>query len=481
MILRSVLIALLYLCLRVPEVAWCQALEPPQVPRQTTAPVPSASTGLQGPFAGGVPAGQATTEEVPLTLADAIGRGLKQNLGLVLSGQTARAAEARSRFARSGLLPNVYAQLSDVGQQINLKALGFSGFAGIPTIVGPFNVMDARLYAAQPVLNFSALHNARAGRENQRAAELSNQDARDIVVLAVTGLYLQAVSGGARIEAVQAQVNTAQTLFQRASDQKNAGVVAGIDVLRAQVELQAQQQRLIFFQNEFEKQKLSLARAIGLPLAQRFRLADQVPYTPAPALAFEQALQQAYQGRADFRSASALVSAAESSKRAAQAQRLPALQFEGAYGDIGPRPWDSHGTFSAGITLNIPIFLAGRTQAGILEADAQLQERRAQLEDLRGAIEQELRVALLDLGAAGRQVEVARSAVDLAGQQLKQSEDRFTAGVANNVEVVQAQEAVATANDNYISALFAYNLAKASLARAIGGAENTYMRFLGGH
>lgn len=454
----------------------------PAVPRQTPAsvPAPSAGPSLSGPFAGGVPAGSVTAGVTALTLRDAIERGLRQNLGLFLAGQGTRSAQAARFIAMSGLLPNVSAALSNTGEQINLKALGFSGFPGIPSIVGPFNVFDARLSATQTLLNFSALRNWRAGSENLRAAELSAQDSRDVVVLVVAGLYLQAVAGRARIESSQAQLNTAQTLYQRAEDQKKAGVVAGIDVLRSQVELQAQRQRLIYFQNEFEKQKLSLARAIGMPLGQQFTLADQAPYTPLPELTLEQALQQAYQGRADLRSACALVSAAEFSKKAAEGERLPSLDFAGNYGDIGPRPWDSHGTFSVGVTLNIPVYTGGRTRADILAADAQLQQRKAQLADLRSAVEQDLRTAFLDLKASGDQVQVAQSAVDLAGQQMKQSEDRFAAGVTNNVEVVQSQEAVATANDNYISALFAYNLAKASLARALGGAEKMYLQFLGG-
>ncbi|MGE5648523.1 MAG: TolC family protein [Acidobacteriota bacterium] len=457
----------------------------PQVPRQTTAPVPSTSlSGMmpQGPFGGGLPQGQPAPGSLPLSLSDAIARGLKRNLGLYLSEQGTRTAQAQRLYALSGLLPNVAANVSETGEQINLKALGFSvsAFPGIRPVVGPFNIFDARLGASQPVLNFQAIRNLRAGNENLRAAQLSARDARDIVVLVVAGLYLQAVAGQARIEAVQAQVNTAQTLYQTAADQKKAGVVPGIDVLRAQVELQAQQQRLIFYQNEFEKQKLALARAIGLPLAQQFTLADKVGYTPPPAFGLDQALEQAYKDRADYRSASALVAAAEHSKSAAEAGRLPSLQFDGNYGAIGPRPWDSHGTFTAALGLNIPIFRAGRTRADILEADAQLQQRRAQLDDLRNSIEQDVRTAFLDLKASGDQVAVARSAVDLAGQQLKQSQDRFSAGVTNNVEVVQSQEAVATANDNYISALFSYNLAKATLARALGGAETTYLQFLGG-
>jgi outer membrane protein TolC len=455
----------------------------PEVPRQASAPVPvpSGLAGAQGPFAGGVPTGQVSPSVLQLKLSDAIDRGLKQNLGLFLSEQGTRSAQASRWLARSGLLPDITTRTSDTSQQIDLQALGFpGGIPGIPNIVGPFNVFDARLYVSQAVLNLSALRNNRAGSENLRAARLTAQDARDIVVLGVAGLYLQAISGQAQIAAAQAQVNTAQALYQRAVDQKTAGVVPGIDVLRSQVELQAQQQRLIFFKNQFEKQKLSLARAIGLPLGQQFALADRVDYTPPPLVTLEAALEQAYQSRSDYRSASALVSAAEASKKAAEAERLPAFQFDGNFGDIGRRPWNSHETYLASLSMNIPIFQAGRTQADIQQADSLLQQHRAQLEDLRSGVEQDVRTAFLDLKASGDQVNVAREAVDLASEQLKQSEDRFSAGVTNNVEVVQSQEAVATANDNYISALFSYNLAKASLARALGGAEKTYLQFLGG-
>jgi outer membrane protein TolC len=481
MTVRRALLVTLYCSLGLGLAQESPQVSAPRIPRQAAAPVPSPSlSGTAGPFAGSVPAGEVSPAALSLTLSDAIARGLKQNLGLFLGEQGARSAQAARWTALAGLLPDVVTRTSNAGEQINLKALGFSGFQGIPTIVGPFNVFDTRLYASQPVLNLSALRTARAGAENLRAAQLSVQDARDVVVLVVAGLYLQALAGSARIDAVQAQVNTAQALYQRAADQKKAGVVAGIDVLRAQVELQAQRQRLIFYQNDFEKQKLSLARAIGLPLAQKFSLADRVAYAPPPPLTLEQALVRAFEYRADYRSAAALVSAAESTKRSAEAERLPTLQFDGNYGDIGPRIWNSHGTFAAAISLTVPVFQAGRTRANILAADARLEERKAQLADLRTGIEQDLRTAFLDLKASGDQVNVAQSAVELAGEQLKQSEDRFAAGVTNNVEVVQAQEAVAAANDNYISALFAYNLAKASLARSLGGAEKMYLQLLGG-
>jgi outer membrane protein TolC len=427
-----------------------------------------------------VPSGPATSEVLTLSLSAAIDRGLAQNLGLRLGEQGVRSADAGRRLALSNLLPNLTAGAFESSQQVNLKAYGFSGIPGVPTIVGPFSVFDARLYASQSIFNLSARRSARASTEILRAARSSYQDARDVVVLVVTDLYLQAAAGRARIDAVRAQLNTAQALYDRAVSLKQAGVVPGIEVLRAQVELQAQKQRLIYYQNEFEKQKLNLARAIGLPVGQAFRLAGAIPYTPPPALSFEEALQQAYRSRSDCQSAAALVSAAETARKAALAERLPSLSFNGNYGDIGSKLTSSHGTYAVAASLNIPIFQGGRVRAEVLAADALLEQRKAELDSLRSSIDYELRTAFLDLQAAGQQVQVARSALDLANQQMTQAQDRFSAGVSSNIEVVQAQEALASSNENYISSLYAYHSAKASLARALGTAEKNVKQFLGG-
>lgn len=466
-----------YFCLSTLAIAQIAA---PRVPGQTSAPLPAPSSGIMlGPFGGGVPSGQPAAGVLALTLPDAIGRGLKYNLGLVLGQQGVRTAEAARLRALNRLLPNIDFRASETVQQINLAALGFSGFPGIPQIIGPFSVVDARASMTQPVLDLSARYGARSGREGARAAQSSYEDTRDLVVLAVAGLYLQATAGQARIEAVRAQLATAEALYKRAVDMKGAGVVAGIDVLRAQVEMQAQQQRLIFFRNEYEKQKLSLARAIGLPVGQQFSLSGQLSYTPPPAITFEQAVEEAYRSRGDYRGALALVSAAESARRAAQAERYPTLSLDGNYGAIGRTPGQSHGTFAAAASLTIPVFQGEQVKANVLEADALLEQRRAELEDLRAGIHYQVRTAFLDLTAAGDQVQVAKSEVDLAAQQLTQAQDRFAAGVVNNIEVVQAQEAVATANENYISSLYSYNFAKASLARSLGGAEKRSREFLG--
>jgi outer membrane protein TolC len=329
-------------------------------------------------------------------------------------------------------------------------------------------------------LNLRAIRENRAAGQEEKASNYSNLDARDTVVLVVTGLYLESVAGASRVDAAQAQAATAEAVYKQAVDFREAGVVPAIDVLRAQVELRAQQQRLIFFRNEIEKEKLRLARAIGLPDGQPFRLTDSVPFAAAPPLSVDEAIARAYSSRMDYQSAAARLRAAELGRNAAEAGRLPSVAFNGNYGTIGPSLANSHGTFTAAVSLNIPVFQGGRVRGEVLQADAALEQRRAQLEDLRGLIAFEVRTAFLDMTSASDQVGVARSAVDLSHQQLTQAQDRFAAGVTNNLEAIQAQEAVATANENYISSLFAYNAAKASLARAVGGAEKLIPAFLQG-
>jgi outer membrane protein TolC len=415
-----------------------------------------------------------------LTLPDAIDWGLKYNLGTLLSTQGVRAARGAHVVALSKLLPSLTAGATESAQQINLAGFGFPGLPGIAPIVGPFGISDARAYLSQPILNLRSIRDNRAAGQEEKSSSYSNLDARDTVVLVVTGLYLQAVSGASRVDAAQAQATTAEAVYKQALDFKQAGVVPAIDVLRAQVELRAQQQRLIFSRNELEKHKLSLARAIGLPDGQRIRLTDNVPFVAAPPLTVDEALARAYSSRMDYQSANALLRAAELRRNAAQAGRLPSLAFDGNYGTLGPSLANSHGTFTAAVSLNIPLFQGGRVGGEVLQADAVLEQQRARLEDLRGAIAYEVRTAFLDMTAAGEEVGVARDAVDLAQQQLTQARDRFAAGVTGNLEVVQAQEAVATANENYISSLYTYNAAKASLARGIGGAEKLIPAFLQG-
>lgn len=467
------------------QVATPQVNEP-QLPRQSATPLPTPSPATRGtgssenPFLGGVPSGKAQPETLDFSLRDAIHRGLQHNLGLLLAEQATRGARGAWWRAMSDLLPNLTTRTSISREQLNLKSFGFPGIPGIPNIVGPFDVFDTRAFLTQPLLDLKALYNTRAESQNQMAANFAYRDAHDVVVLVSASLYLQAVAGESRIEAAQAQLKAAQALYDLAVDLKKAGVVPGIDVLRSQVELQAQQQRLIFFQNEFEKEKLNLARAIGLPIGQKFRLTDRIPYAPLPPWPLEEALGRAYRSRADYQRAITLLRAAESAKKSARGEGLPSLRINADYGDIGPTPGQSHGTFSVAANVAIPIFLGGRVHGNVLEADALLQQRKSELEDLRSRIDYEVRTVFLDLKASSDQVQVATSALALAKEQLQQSQDRFAAGVATSIEVVQAQESLATANENYISSLYAYNVAEASLARALGGTAELFEQLLGG-
>jgi outer membrane protein TolC len=324
------------------------------------------------------------------------------------------------------------------------------------------------------------LNQTRSESENVKAAQYTYQNARDIVVLVAANLYLEAVAGESRVDAARAEVRTAQAVYDRAHDMRKAGVVPGIDVVRSQVELQAQQQQLIFLENQFQEEKLDLARAIGLPMAQQFRLTDKVPYTPPPEIGLDAALSRALQSRADYQSALASVRAAESQKKAARSEGLPSLNFHADYGDIGPSPGDSHGTYSVAASLKIPLFQGGKVRGDVLEADALLKERESELQDLRNKIEYQVRTSFLDLKSSEEQVQVAQHTVALADEQLKEARDRFSAGVVNSLEVVQSQQAVATADENYISSLYRYNVAKASLARALGLAEEAFRQMIGG-
>jgi outer membrane protein TolC len=450
-------------------------------PTQSQGPLAVSAAPAKGDmFQGSVPTGNATPGVLPLSLDDAISRGLKYNLGLISSDRNVRSSRAARLRALSQLLPNVTSSVSETREQVNLAAFGFTGFPGIPQIIGPFNIFDARAYVTQSVLDFQAINNRRAAGESVKAAELALRDAQDTVVFAAVSLYLRATAGAARIVDAQAQVETSRALYNLAADQRKAGVIPAIDVLRAQVELQSQQQRLIYYQNEFEKQKLNLARAIGLPLGQKISLSDPVPYEPLQAMTLEQALEQAYKTRADYQSAQALVRAAGRSRDAARSQRLPTVDFNANYGDIGTSIDRSHGTFSVAGAVKIPIYQGGRVQAEVEQAEAQLQQRRSEAEDLRGRIDNDIRAAFLDLKSAEEQLHLSESSIGLAKQQLQQSQDRFAAGVTNNIEVVQAQESVASNGDNYISSLYSYNLAKASLARALGLTAEASRHFLGG-
>ena len=435
----------------------------------------------QSPFLGSVPEGKVTNTVLPLPFADAMDRGLRNNLGLLLSSDNTLAARGQKWKELSELLPHLNLSATQAATQIDFAALGFrTNLPGVPSVVGPIGIFQSGAYLTQSVFDYKAIERTRAARENEQAARDSLKDARELVVLAVGNEYLLGLAAAARVDTAEANVKTAQALYDKAADQQSAGTIPAIDALRAHVELQSQQQQLIVARNNFAKQKLALARVIGLPTGQDFALTTQAPYEPLAVASMEEDLRRAYLSRPDYLAAVQQLRSAEEMRRAATAEHYPTVDIAGNYGAAGVNAGISHGVFQVGATLNIPILAGGKIHADVLQAEAALRQARQQLDNLRAQIEYEVRTARLDLTAAADQVEVARSSVDLAQQTLVQARDRFAAGVTDNLEVVQAQESVVAANENYISSLYAHNIAKLELAKAVGFAEEGVKQYLRG-
>ena len=440
-----------------------------------------ASTGAN-PYAGSV-AMKVVPRVLPLSLQEAIDVALKHNLGLLLSQADTRVARGQRWEQLSALLPHVTAAPYVAESKVNLGQVGFAGVANafhISPSVGPFSYFDARAEVTQTLFDWKSVNAARAAAQAVKSADFTLQDAHDLVVLAVGNVYFQAVADEARITTDAAQVQTAEALYEQATDQVEAGTAADIDALRTKVELQSRQQQLIQARNDFAIQKITVARVIGFAPGQEFELTDKSLYQPFEEITVDEALRRAYASRSDYRAAMTDVRAAELSRRAAQAGYFPSLSFEANYGTGGSHPSNATEVYDVRGTLSIPIFTGGSVHGDVQQAEGKLEQSRERLDNLRAQIEQDVRTALLNLESSAELVNVARSNVDLADQTLTQSRDRFTAGVTDTVEVVQSQQAVASAHDQYITSLYQYNFAKISFIRALGSAEQGVKEYFRG-
>jgi outer membrane protein TolC len=377
-------------------------------------------------------------------------------------------------------MPHVSGRVSQERRKTTLEAFGFPLQDTFPKVVGPFNVFDARVFLSQTVLDMSALNDFRASEHSLTAAKHSARSARDLVVLVAANLYLQTLATEARTVTARAQLDTATSLHQQALNLRQSGLVAGIDVVRAEVRMITERQRVTAAANDFEKSKLQLARVIGLPPGQMFELSQEIPFVPVPEMTLEEALARAYRERPDYLAAQERVQEAESARKAIVGEGLPSLRVTADYGAIGLQISSSLPTFSVVGALSVPIFEGGRVQGRLAQADSELRTKRAQAEDTKAEIYYDVRTAFLDLKATEEELQTATRARELADLQLTQSRDRFAAGVTSNIEVVQSQEVVAQASEQYIAALYGFNVAKAVLARSLGTAEEAVARYLGG-
>jgi outer membrane protein TolC len=436
--------------------------------------------GAQSPLSGSVRLGDPAPEPLSLSLRAAVERGLTSNLGILLSREGVRAAEGERQESRSGLLPHLSLSTSINVQQVNVRAEEGIQFPGMPSVVGPFANFDARVHLTQSILDSQSLFRVRADREEVRAAKYSYQDVRDQVVVAVTAAYLQVVAQAARVHSSEARRATAVVLHRQALDRLEAGTTAAIDVLRARVQFHAAEQQLIAARNDLAKQKLTLARLIGLPLGQAFTVADQRLRSSVLPVGLDEALERARATRADYQMLLTRVREFELRRSAAVAASAPALSLRIDYGAIGVTPASATGTIGGFAALSIPLFQGGRVRGLITQADAAFARARAQLENLSGQIEQEVRTAFLDLQSAAEQVGVASGMVDLAGQTLEHARDRFLAGVTDNIEIIQAQEAIADADEKLIVSEYSLSLAVLELIHASGSAAAGLADFLNG-
>lgn len=423
--------------------------------------------------------GKVTPGVLPLSLDAAIQRGLQFNLGMILTSQNTQSARGARLEQLQALLPTATASVKAAVQETDLQAQGLR-IPGFPVIIGPYGYSDIRGSLSWSLVNLPALENYLAQRHNFSAARLSAQDARDLVVLTVGNSYLTVIADAALVQAAQAQVDTSKVSLDQAVGNHQAGTAPLLDELRARVDYQTQEQTLIAAQNAYKKDKIALARAIGLPLEQQFELTDSAPYRPLDHLDADQAVQQALATRMDLKALEEQVAAAEKARKAATEERLPTISFSGDYGDIGINPSHSHGTGDAVGSLDVPLFEEAKLRGDAKNAQAQLEQLRARLSDMRGQIGADVRDSILDIEAAAKLVEVAKSNVDLAKEALSEAQQRYKAGVSDNLAVSQAQQAVAQADQQYVASLYRHNVAKLSLARALGVAQSNYKDYAGG-
>jgi outer membrane protein TolC len=433
----------------------------------------------QNSYKGSLISGTNTGTILPLSLDEAIQRGLKQNLGIILQSSAVQSANGSRLEQLQQLLPTITADAQIQVQQVDLASYGLK-IPNFNPIIGPFQTIDFRASLTQNVVNLNALQTYISSKHGFAASKLTAEDARDMVVLTVGNAYLLCIADQARIVAINAALKTAKLTYDQAVDSHDAGVSPRLDVLRAQVDYQSEQQNLISSQNQLAKDKIALARAIGLPLDQQFELTDTAPYKGLdnldPNLDFEEALKT----RKDLAAAAEQVKSAESARKAAYDDRLPTAQISGNFGDIGETANHSHGTYTATGTISVPVLQIVKDRGEQQVANAALAQTKARLSDATQQVNADVRSAILDIQSAAKLVEATKSNVDLATEALSEAQQRFHAGVADNLPVSQAQTTFEQANDQYISALYQHNVAKLSLARALGVAQTNYKDYLGG-
>ncbi len=412
-----------------------------------------------------------------LTLGEAIRKGMEANVSVLVAGTRVMEADGSRDRRLSAYLPHVHIETPFAYQTVNIKAQGIS-FPGIPSVVGPFTVWDFRAYADQALLDLQSYHSLKASEKDQGARRDDYRDVRDLVIRQIAGLYLNAEAAIAQADAARSRVTDAETLEKLARDQHDAGVATGLDVLRAQVQLANDRQVLLVAQNAVKLSLMALARGIGLSPGTPLELAETLEFRKLEAPQVEDAVTAALEERADYRSLHAQRGSLEEQLKASRSRYLPKLILSGNYGGSGQHLGEIEPSGVIRVNLVLSLFDLDR-EGERQEIDSRLQRIDRQIADQRFGVEQDVREAMLNLESSADQVAVAQAGLELAVRELELAGDRFKNGVANNIEVVNAQDSLARAQQNRIIALTSHVDAKIALARALGDTEKAYKVFLG--
>ena len=417
-------------------------------------------------------------EALRLTLDQAVALAIKQNPTAQIAILTAAESEQDKNIARADLLPQVSAHISDEAQKVNLRAEfgGVPAFPGLPKTLGPFQLFSAGPSVSAPVFDLTLWQRYQAARNTASASKANSLSTREQVILLVVSQYIGTLRAVANVEASQSRVELAQALYDQAADLQKEGVGTGIDTLCANVELQNEKQRLLEAENDRETSLYGLSRLLNLDPRQKVALADSLSFFETPQPDVEGSIEEALGNRQEWKALASQIKAAADQKKAAQALRLPNVRFDGEFSYVGTSGNTTLPTYTYEGSVNLPLFTGGRIHAQVVSADLEIRKLQEQRADLRNQIALEVKTALLNLDSARNEVQVANLGVQLSKEEVDQARDRFKAGVANNIEVIQAQDSLSRANDNQIAALYRFNQARADLARSVGQMEKVYAK-----
>jgi len=413
-----------------------------------------------------------------LTLDQAVATALKQNTTAQTAVLTAAQSEQDRKIALSELLPQAQLGLTEEWQRVNILAQ-FGGtriFPGLPGHVGPYSIFSVGPSVSGPLFDLTLFRRYQASRNASNASKAESLSTREQVILLVVSQYIGTLRSVADVQASQSRVDLAQALYNQAADLQKEGVGTGIDTLRANVELQNEKQRLIQAEANRETSLFGLSRLLNLDPRQPLELADSLSFFDTPQPDVQASIEQGLTARQEWKALQEQIHAAENQKKAANAARLPSVHFSGNWAELGTTPSSVIPTYTYSGTVSLLLFTGGRIRAETIRADLDIQKLHQQQADLRNQIALEVKTALINLDSARNEVRVANLGVQLSKEEVDQARDRFNAGVANNIEVIQAQDSLSRANDNQIAALYRFNQARADYARAIGQMEKVYAK-----